>query len=221
MAGENKEFLVARDARIYADAMRGIPTAKIAERFSISQQAVKNAVQRASQRAQQYAITALPQVLRMELERLDMLQAAIFPMTQARTVMIDGAPVQMEPDLKATAQVQSIMRDRAKLLGLEQTTLNVNVETEHVKSTLHGATKALNTDTHDPKAEAQQLIKVLMEAGAFSSEELKMIVAATEQKAIAESSAVQDDNIMKSLAEIEAELGVEDSDIIEEEPNNA
>ena len=72
---------------------------------------------------------AYPDVLRMELERLDNLQAAIWPLTQHRKVkMDDGTEIQVEPDLKAIQQVLLIMDRRAKLLGMDQKNVNIQME---------------------------------------------------------------------------------------------
>lgn len=207
MAGENREFLNERDSRIYAMKQRGVPNVEIAKRLDISSAAVNAGLSRQLNRLQAEAITAVPQMVRMELERLDALQQAIWPMTQMRMVTIDGVQVPVEPDLKATAQVLSIMDRRMKILGLEQVTLNVNVEKDNVASTLHGTTKAIETSSHDPESEAKKLIQIMIEAGAFSSDELKMVMAVADPKVL--------EPPLKSLTEIEDELGIEDAEIVE------
>lgn len=98
----------------------GVSAAEIAKRFGISTGAVNAAINRQLQRLNREALMAYPEVLRMELERLDALQQAIWPLTQHRKVEApDGTEMVVEPDLKAIQQVLSIMDRRSKLLGME------------------------------------------------------------------------------------------------------
>ena len=76
-----REFLVERDLRIFKMRQAGIPGNEIARRFGMSTVAVGTAVKRQLEKLNREALMAYPEVLRMELERLDNLQAAIWPMT--------------------------------------------------------------------------------------------------------------------------------------------
>jgi DNA-binding CsgD family transcriptional regulator len=114
-----KEYLAERDLRIFKMRQAGVAVAEIARRFDMSSSSVNRAVQRQLEKLNREALMAYPEVLRMELERLDNLQAAIWPLTQHRKVkMDDGTEVAVEPDLKAIQQVLSIMDRRTKLLGM-------------------------------------------------------------------------------------------------------
>ena len=80
--GLTREFLAERDLRIFQMRKTGTAVQEIARRFSISTKAVNFAIQRQLSRMNQEALMAYPEVLRMELERLDSLQQSVWPLTQ-------------------------------------------------------------------------------------------------------------------------------------------
>lgn len=165
-----KEYLAERDLRIFKMRQAGVSVAEIARRFDISSASVNRAVQRQLEKLNREALMAYPEVLRMELERLDNLQAAIWPLTQHRKVkMDDGTEVAVEPDLKAIQQVLSIMDRRTKLLGMEATNINVQMDvrgSETVKSSLAGETnQAAAIDAFDPETEARKLLELMGASG--------------------------------------------------------
>lgn len=165
-----KEYLAERDLRIFKMRQAGVSVAEIARRFDISSASVNRAVQRQLEKLNREALMAYPEVLRMELERLDNLQAAIWPLTQHRRVkMDDGTEVAVEPDLKAIQQVLSIMDRRTKLLGMEATNINVQMDvrgSETVKASLAGETnRAAAIDAFDPETEARKLLELMGASG--------------------------------------------------------
>ena len=165
-----KEYLAERDLRIFKMRQAGVAIAEIARRFDISSASVNRAVQRQLEKLNREALMAYPEVLRMELERLDNLQAAIWPLTQHRKVkMDDGTEVAVEPDLKAIQQVLSIMDRRTKLLGMEATNVNIQMDvrgSETVKSSLAGETNtAAAIDAFDPETEARKLLELMGASG--------------------------------------------------------
>lgn len=165
----SKEFLTERDTRIFKLRQAGVTQSEIAKRFNMSTRAVTNAVRRQLERFSSEALMAYPELLRMELERLDSLQAAIWPMTQHRRVtMDDGNEVQVEPDFKAIQQVLAIMDRRTKLLGMEQTNVNVQMDVNSrvdVRSTLSGAITVSNVHSFSPEAEARKLLEIMGRTG--------------------------------------------------------
>lgn len=172
MAGQQgltKEFLAERDLRIFKMRQAGVPANEIARRFGVSTNAVNASIKRQLEKLNREALMAYPEVLRMELERLDALQQAIWPMTQHRKVTLDdGTEVTVEPDLKAIQQVLSVMDRRAKLLGMEQTNISLSVETndQPQRAVLSGATdKAVDADHFNPETEARQLLELMGAAG--------------------------------------------------------
>lgn len=169
-----KEYLAERDLRIFKMRQAGVSVAEIARRFDISSASVNRAVQRQLEKLNREALMAYPEVLRMELERLDNLQAAIWPLTQHRKVkMDDGTEVAVEPDLKAIQQVLSIMDRRTKLLGMEATNINVQMDVrggEAVKSSLAGeSSRAAAIDAFDPETEARKLLELMGTSGVLPS----------------------------------------------------
>ena len=125
-----REFLAERDVRMFKMRQAGVANQEIARRFGTSIGAVGKAVNRQLEKLNAEALLAYPEVLRMELERLDQLQSAIWPMTQHRRVTLDdGTDISVEPDMKAIQQVLSIMDRRSRLLGMEQQNVSVRVAT--------------------------------------------------------------------------------------------
>lgn len=178
--GLTKEFLAERDLRIFKMRQAGVANNEIARRFGISLSAVNQAVQRQLQKLNREALMAFPEVLRMELERLDALQQAIWPMTQHRKVkMDDGTEVSVEPDLKAIQQVLAIIDRRAKLLGMDQTNINVNVEQAdvHRAALAGGATQAAKVDAFNPETEARQLLELMGSAGVLPDNMVQELLA--------------------------------------------
>jgi hypothetical protein len=168
--GLSREFLAERDLRIFKMRQAGVSTQEIGRRLSMTAAAVSAAIQRQLQKMNREALIAYPEVLRMELERLDALQQAIWPLTQHRKVELDdGTEVSVEPDLKAIQQVLAIMDRRSKLLGLDQN--NVSLTVDHTQSNeqravLAGAqAQALASDAFDPETEARQLLEIMGRSG--------------------------------------------------------
>lgn len=171
MADPKKEFLAERDYRIFQMRRAGTAVPEIAKRLGITVSAVNAAIRRQLEKMNREMFLGHPEVLRMELERLDQLQAAIWPMTQHRMVkMPDGTQVTVEPDPKFVQQAREIIRDRIKLLGLEQTTININQDQEAVRSSLAGVEKPLEISTHDPKAEVIKLLEIMGQSGILPQE---------------------------------------------------
>lgn len=166
--GLSREFLAERDLRIFKMRQAGLSVQEIARRFSITTNAVTSAVRRQLEKMNREALMAYPEVLRMELERLDALQTSIWPLTQHRKVtMDDGTEVSVEPDLKAIQQVLSIMDRRARLLGMEQTNVSLQVEqvgSEH-RAVLAGAITSSIKDEFSPEAEARKLLEIMGKTG--------------------------------------------------------
>lgn len=182
-----REFLAERDLRIFKMRQAGVSVTEIARRFQVSTASVNKAVQRQLEKLNREALMAYPEVLRMELERLDNLQAAIWPLTQHRKVsMDDGTEVAMEPDLKAIQQVLSIMDRRTKLLGMEATNINVSMDVRDqssVKATLAGqANGAAAIDAFDPETEARKLLEIMGASGVLPPATVQGILSRAEEQ---------------------------------------
>lgn len=176
-----KEFLNERDMRIFKMRQAGTSVNEIARRFGISTSSVSRSIQRQLEKMNKEAILAYPEVLRMELERLDNLQQAIWPMTQhRRVVMDDGTEMQVEPDLKAIQQVLSIMDRRTKLLGMEQTNVNVNVDgniSSQIRATIAGQPGVTTPATgFDAESEAKKLLELMAISGVLPEETVTSIL---------------------------------------------
>lgn len=183
----NRELLAERDARIFALKKAGVSSREIAKRFDMTTSAVSKAIQRQLEKLNQESKLNYVEVLRMELERLDALQASIWPMTQNRKqANPDGSEVAIEPDLKAVQQVLSVMDRRAKLLGMDRMNVNVSLADApsvagQIKVTLAGAEKSSNEiDVHSPEEDARRLIALMTSAGILPAEELAAIASKSE-----------------------------------------
>jgi hypothetical protein len=174
----SREFLAERDLRILKMRQAGISTQEIARRFGITVSACNSAIQRQLQKLNREALLAYPEVLRMELERLDTLQQSVWPLTQHRKITLsDGTEATAEPDLKAIQQVLAIMDRRAKLLGMEQTNINVTMEQTEApqRATLAGATPAAISGV-TPEAEARELLALMGAAGVLPADTVHEIL---------------------------------------------
>lgn len=179
-AGLTREFIAERDARIFAMRRAGTPVNDIAKKLGIKPAAVHQAVQRQLQRLNREALLAYPEVLRLELERLDALQNAVWPLTQHRKVTApDGEEVIVEPDLKAVAEVRALIAQRAKLLGMEQTNLNVMVDqATPQRAVLAGAAGAAAADAFDPRTEAIAMLELMARSGVLPAGEVEAVLRA-------------------------------------------
>lgn len=180
----NRELLAERDARIFALKKAGVSGREIAKRFDMTTSAVSKAIERQLAKLNQESKLNYIEVLRMELERLDALQASIWPMTQNRKqANPDGSEVTIEPDLKAVQQVLSVMDRRAKLLGMDRMNVNVSLGdsgsvSSQIKVALAGAEKAAGViDVHSPEEDARRLIALMTAAGILPAEELAAIAS--------------------------------------------
>jgi transposase-like protein len=178
-----REFLAERDARMFKMRQAGVSVSDIARRFGISPSSVHTAIQRQLQKLNQEALMAYPDILRMELERLDNLQAAIWPLTQHRKVkMDDGTEIQVEPDLKAIQQVLLIMDRRAKLLGMDQKNVNIQMDVntnQTIKASLSGSLDAIAVDAFDPEKEVRQLLEIMGRSGVLPQEMIENLLGQT------------------------------------------
>lgn len=182
----NRELLAERDARIFALKKAGVSSREIAKRFDMTTSAISKAIQRQLEKLNQESKLNYVEVLRMELERLDALQASIWPMTQNRKqANPDGTEVSIEPDLKAVQQVLSVMDRRAKLLGMDRMNVNVSLADApsaagQIKVTLAGAERLVDdTDVHSPEEDAKRLLGLMMQAGILPSEEFAAIASSS------------------------------------------
>lgn len=182
-----KEFLAERDLRMFKQRQAGVPITDIAKRFGVTTAVVNKAIQRQLEKLNREAFLAFPEVLRMELERLDSLQSAIWPLTQHRKVTLDdGSEVTVEPDLKAIQQVLSIMTARSKLLGLEQNNVNIQMDVnskQEIKASLAGATETLAIDAFDPEVEARALLEIMGRTGVMPADVVASILGQEIQQA--------------------------------------
>jgi transposase-like protein len=178
--GLTREFLAERDLRIFKMRQAGVPIAEIARRFGVGTSNVSNSIRRQLGKLNQEALLAYPEVLQMELERLDALQSAIWPLTQHRKQkMDDGTEVSIEPDIKAVSTVLSIIDRRAKLLGMEQTNVNVQMDVRDaspLRAVLAGAPGVIQSEKFDSEAEAKKLLMLMSDAGIMPRETIKELL---------------------------------------------
>ncbi len=171
-----REFLSERDLRIFKMRCAGIGHAEIARRFSMSTASVGSSIRRQLEKLNSEALAAYPEVLRMELERLDSLQNNIWPQTQHRKhVDENGTEIMLEPDLKAVDRVLAIMSARSRLVGLERQSLSMQIDVtstgEQIKATLAGAIpKESSFEQFSPENEARKLIALMAASGVLSPE---------------------------------------------------
>jgi hypothetical protein len=101
--------------------------------------------------------------------------------------MDDGTEMQVEPDLKAIQQVLSIMDRRTKLLGMEQTNLNVNVDTNSsaIRAVIAGQPGLNKPATgFDAESEAKKLLELMAIAGVLPEGTIKSLLGADQAEII-------------------------------------
>ena len=179
-----REFLAERDMRIFKMRQAGVPISEISRRFNMPSQSVNTAIRRQLQRLNSEALLAYPEVLRMELERLDALQQAVWPLAQHRRIKADdGTEVTVEPDLKAVQTLLSIMDRRSKLLGMEQTSVNVQLDInspdQPIRATLEGAIKPKAVNAFNPEEEVKKLLEIMGNSGVLPSETINQLLGNT------------------------------------------
>ena len=164
-----KKMLQERDMQVYQLRKSGLALENIANKTGLTIGQVQAAVNRQLGRLNKDAVLAYPEVLRMELERLDALQSALWPKTQTRRVVLpDGDEVTLEPDERATAQVLAIMKQRSALLGMDRQVVDVNVDVSNVpdvRSSLEGVSVAQVSSVWDAEREARALLVLARDAG--------------------------------------------------------
>ena len=207
-----KEFLAERDMRIFKMRQAGTSIAEIARRFGVSSSSVNRSIQRQLEKMNREAILAYPEVLRLELERLDSLQQAIWPLTQhRREVQDDGTEIQLQPDIKAIQQVLSIMDRRTKLLGMEQTNVNVQMDvnssnTTNIRAVIAGQPGVVKPASgFDPESEAKKLLELMAISGVLPESTVKSLLGS-------DSSDIIDAEIVQIEGQDEEEFEYEDSE---------
>jgi hypothetical protein len=106
-------------------------------------------------------------------------------MTQhRRQVMDDGSEQQIEPDMKAIQQVLSIMDRRTKLLGMESTNINVQMDvnqSQNVRATIAGQEGVTRPAIgFDPESEARKLLELMAISGVLPAETVKSLLMAND-----------------------------------------
>ena len=194
-----REFLAERDLRIFKMRQAGVPSVEISKRFGVTTSVVNKAISRQLEKMNREALMAYPEVLRLELERLDALQAAIWPMTQHRRVTLDdGQEIAVEPDMKAIQQVLSIMDRRSKLLGMEQNSLSIQMDVtatdEPIKVSMAGELDggAAAVDAFDPQREARQLLELMGRSGVLPPDEVEKMLSSGDDD-IVEAEIIEDE----------------------------
>lgn len=196
MSSNNRVFLAARDAEVLKMSLTGASNQQIAEHMKMTTSAVAAGISRQLKRnLKESAPLGWAELARKQLETMDALQVAIWPLTQHRKIVIDGNEMVVEPDIKATQMVLNIMRERIRLLGLEQVNVNVNVtgELEPIRSSLDGAVKQIEQTAHDPRSEALALMKLMFESGAMSGPEMDAVLKSVGVETLEELDELEED----------------------------
>lgn len=214
MANQTREFLAERDLQIYIASRNGVSRANIAKKYGMSTSAVGKAIERQSERLERESLKAAPHLIRMELERMDYLLQGVMPYTQPMSItMPDGKKEILPPDVKYVTEARNIIKDRIKLLGLEQNNINVKVEAEPIKASLAGAGSKAELDEYDPRAQALEVLSIMRSSGMLDSDEIRKALGVdVEQLALESGTPVESDGI-RPLAEILEELGPEEEDV--------
>ena len=182
MTGKNltKEFIAERDLKMFRMRQAGASHAEIAKRYDLSVSSVSKGISRILERLNRDAALAYPEVLRMELERLDNLQSSVWPLTQFRRETIGDEEIVVEPDMKAIQTVLGIMDRRSKLLGMDVQKVDLNVSgTTDVRHSLAGE-QLKSIGNVDYRGESIQLLELMQKAGVLEKGVAEKILAEVE-----------------------------------------
>tara|TARA_B100000131_G_scaffold167722_1_gene162086 strand:- start:534 stop:1229 length:696 start_codon:yes stop_codon:yes gene_type:complete len=196
----SREFLAERDLRIFNLKKSGLSNVEIGKRFNMSAAAVAAASRRVLGRLNSEAFLSYPEVLRLELERLDEMQKSLWPLTQfRRETLDDGTEIMVEPDQNAVRTVLGIMDRRAKLLGMNVERTEVAIsglesqEVVEVQSSLVGQVREVaNSDA--AKDESLALLELMASSGVLDQQVVSDIL-----------DNVSDDSVGTPLSNIEEE----------------
>ena len=203
--------MAERDARIFGLKKSGLSNQEIARRFDMTAASVAAATRRQLGRLNSEAFLSYPEVLRLELERLDELQKGLWPLTQfRREVLDDGSEVMLEPDQNAVRTVLGIMDRRAKLLGMnvERAVVELQMDggagdTIDVRSSLAGAGGGEVVETSEAaKAESLQLLELMASSGVLDEGVVGDILSNVEERGGLEEDRVELDDLDVVDAEI-------------------
>ena len=203
--------MAERDARIFGLKKSGLSNQEIARRFDMTAASVAAATRRQLGRLNSEAFLSYPEVLRLELERLDELQKGLWPLTQfRREVLDDGSEVMLEPDQNAVRTVLGIMDRRAKLLGMnvERAVVELQMDggggdTIDVRSSLAGAAGGEVLETGEAaKAESLQLLELMASSGVLDEGVVGDILSSVEERGGLEEDRVELDDLDVVDAEI-------------------
>jgi len=175
-----KEFIAERDLKMFRMRQAGSSHSEIAKRYDISVSAVSKGVGRILERLNREAAYAYPEVLRLELERLDNLQSSVWPLTQFRRETHGDEEIVVEPDMKAIQTVLGIMDRRSKLLGMEVQKVDLNVTgVTDVRHSLAGEDLA-TVGLIDYRTESMQLLELMRKSGILEKEVVERVLAEVE-----------------------------------------
>ena len=214
----SREFLAERDARIFGLKKSGLSNPEIARRFDMTAASVAAATRRQLGRLNSEAFLSYPEVLRLELERLDELQKGLWPLTQfRREVLDDGSEVMLEPDQNAVRTVLGIMDRRAKLLGMnvERAVVELQMDggagdTIDVRSSLAGAGGGEVLESGEAaKAESLQLLELMASSGVLDEGVVGDILSNVEERGGLEEERV----VLDDLDVVDAEIVDESEDL--------
>ena len=194
----SREFLAERDARIFGLKKSGLSNQEIAKRFNMTAAAVAAATRRQLGRLNSEAFLSYPEVLRLELERLDELQKSVWPLTQfRREVLDDGSEVMLEPDQKAVSTVLGIMDRRAKLLGMNVERTEVAIsglergEVVDVQSSLVGG-RVVEVSGGDARDESLRLLELMSSSGVLDANVVNNILDNVNSSEVVEAEVVDE-----------------------------
>lgn len=166
--GVTSEFLSERDRQIYELRKTGMSHEDIAQKLELTLGSVASSIDRHLKKLNSKAYLSYPEVLRMELERLDQLQQALWPFTQFHSKTLDdGTEIVLEPDERKIATVLAIMDRRAKLLGMDKQVVDINMVGQiDVRSSLEGS----NQIELSRESESLQLLDAFAETGVLDAD---------------------------------------------------
>lgn len=175
-----------RDAIMWEMRKNGMAYRAIAKQCNVSEATAHAGIKRVMAKMNSRLVIDYSAEARFQIETLNDLKSAIMPLTrQHKMTLEDGTEITIPPSLDAIDRVLKIEAQRAKLLGLEQNSIEVNVNSGNAPAI---AGKKVLTTEKTPEMEARELVAIMMESGILDAETL----AAFEVLNVVEAEVIED-----------------------------
>lgn len=176
-----EQVVLERDIMMYELRKRGLSYEQIGKAMQISSSTAHKGVARMTERILKRMSTDRAAQAALDLERLDSLLANVWDLTRKRKIEGPGGEeIELPPSFEAIDRALKIMDRRAKLLGLDNNVIDVNI-TGGLQAAIPGGEKEDALSERTARDEAIELMKVMRNAGVLDDELTARILAGVDE----------------------------------------